>query len=198
MIPVYEDVDRTVMIADKRRLRSANLFGIIAYTDANPSIKKLLRDSDYWDCFDNLSCGWIIYAIRPEYGERVSFSSQESDNSPQIEYSYDFLKDFGIDSKDCFPMLIVCALAENNSVESIRIPLDDSSVENAANNLKGIVKDVTKVIAEIEDEYKSSKNVLREVEREMSARQARASMNKASKSFMRFFLSASSLLELVQ
>lgn len=188
MIPIYEDVDRTRLIADKRRLGSANLFGIIAYTDANPNIKKLLRDCDYWDCFDTLSCGWIIYAIRPEYGKRVSFSARDdSDNLPRFEYNYDFLADFGINTSESFPMLIVCALAENESVEAIRIPLDDSAFDEAAKNLIEIVKDVTKVLSCIDDGYKSSTNVLREVEREMSARRAKISLKKASKAFVEFF-----------
>lgn len=186
------------MIADKRRLGSANLFGIIAYTDANPNIKKLLRDCDYWDCFDTLSCGWIIYAIRPEYGKRVSFSAIEGEDNSPFEYSYDFLLDFGIENSESFPMLIVCALAENDSIEAIRIPFDDSTFDNAANELRDIICEVSEVLSWIDDGYKSSTNVLREVEREMSARQAKVSMKKASKAFVKFISLVTSFGELVQ
>lgn len=188
MIPIYQDIERTQMIADKRRMGSANLFGIIAFTDANPNIKKLLRDRDYWDCFDALSCGWIIYAIQPEYGQRVSYppSGAASDKS-QFEYSYDFLRDFGIDNSEHFPMLIVSALAEGEKIESIRVPLDDSTVENAANSLRELIMEITKVLQHVDDRYKSSKNVLREVEKDLAAQNAKVSFNKASKYFVQFF-----------
>ena len=50
MFPIYQDINRTKLIADKSRYGTANLFGIIAYTDANPNIKKVLRDTDFWNC----------------------------------------------------------------------------------------------------------------------------------------------------
>lgn len=186
------------MIADKRCLGSANLFGIIAFTDANPSIKKLLRDRDYWDCFDALSCGWIIYAIQPEYGQRVSYSPHgtESDKS-QFEFNYDFLKDFGIEDDEHFPMLIVSALAENDRIESIRIDIDDSTVETAANNLRELITEITGVLQQIDDRYKSSKNVLREVKKDLSARNARVSLKNASRAFLQFFTSVSSLCGII-
>ena len=190
MVPIYQDIGRTQLIADKRRLGSANLFGIIAYTDANPSIKKLLRDNDYWDCFDSLSCGWIIYAIRPEYGKRVScFAMTGADKKPQFEFNYDFLADFGIDSNEHFPTLIVCALAEDNRIEAIRVPIDDSSVDIAGKNLRQVISDITRVLLEIDDNNKSSKNVLREVERELASLKVKTSFNKASKAFIQFLTS---------
>ena len=51
MFPIYQDIDRTKLIADKSRYGMANLFGIIAHTDANPNIKIVLRDTDYWYSF---------------------------------------------------------------------------------------------------------------------------------------------------
>ena len=195
MFPVYDDITRTKLIADKRRLGTANLFGIIAYTDANPNIKKVLRDKDYWDCFDAISCGWIIYAIRPEYGQRVSFSSgKEIGESARFDYSYDFLSDFGIDNNEQFPMLIVCALAEEDSVASIRVPLDDSTEGNAANNLKELITDITRVLQQIENRYKSSTTVLREVESELTAKQAKASFRKASRALICFLKTATSFI----
>ena len=190
MLPIYQDIDRTQLIADKRRLGSANLFGIIAYTDANPCIKKLLRDKDYWDCFDSLSCGWIVYAIRPEYGKRVSFHSiAKTDKEPQFEFNYDFLADFGIESGEHFPTLIVCALAEDNRIEAIHAPIDDSSIENAGNCVRQYVSDITRVLQQIDDKNKSSKNVLREVERELASLKVKTSFNKASKAFIQFLTS---------
>ena len=194
MLPIYEDVNRTTLIADKRRTGSANLFGIIAFTDANPNIKKLLRDKDYWDCFDALSCGWIIYAIRPEYGQRISYSpSGTKSDKPQFDFNYDFLSDFGIKDTEHFPMLIVCALAENDKIESIRVDIDDSSVEVSANNLKELITEITGVLQQVDDRYKSSKNVLREVEKDLSARNARVALKKASKAFIQFLTTVSSL-----
>ena len=187
------------MIVDKRRLGSANLFGIIAFTDANPNIKKVLRDKDYWDCFDALSCGWIIYAIQPEYGQRVSYlPSGKASGESKFEFNYDFLKDFGINDNEHFPMLIVSALAENEKIESIRVDIDDSTVEVAANNLRELITEITGVLQQIDDRYKSSKNVLREVEKDLLARNARISMKNASKAFVQFFTAISTFFGAVQ
>lgn len=65
MFSIYSDLDRTKLIVDRSKMGTANLFEIIAYTDANPNIKRVLRDPDGCNCFDDSSRGWIVYAIRP-------------------------------------------------------------------------------------------------------------------------------------
>ena len=190
MFPIYKDIDRTQLIVDRRQYGTANLFGIIAYTDANPNIKRLLRDADEWNNIDYISCGWIIYAIQPEYGQRVAFSKDdESGRRPygNFEFNYDFLQDFGIDSSEWFPMLIVCALAKDDKIESIRIPIDDSSKEAAAASIQEAVKDVTATLKKVEVPDKDSTQVLREVEKALKAKRVKTSLNKASRAFMEFF-----------
>ncbi len=190
MFPIYEDLNRTKLIADKSRRGTANLFGIIAYTDANPNIKKVLRDSDYWDSFNRLSTGWIIYAIRPEYGQHVTYFTDESGYKKErksFEFNYDFLQDFGIGQEESFPIFIIAALVEDERIQAIRIPIDDSSVDNAYNSIKSVIITATKVISYIEPRYKSSTHVLREVEKELSSIKAKASFHKASKAFKQFF-----------
>lgn len=75
-------------------------------------------------------------------------------------------------------MLIVCALAENDKIESIRVDIDDSSIEASANNLKELITEITGVLQQVDDRYKSSKNVLREVEKDLSARSASFALKK--------------------
>ncbi len=190
MFPIYEDIDRTKLIADKSRRGTANLFGIIAYTDANPNIKKVLRDSDYWDSFNYMSVGWIVYAIRPEYGQNVTFYTDENGNRRErktFELNYDFLKDFGINPEDSFPLFIIAALVDNNQIQAIRIPIDDSTEDKTSESIREIIDMATRVIRNVEPRYRSSTHVLREVEAELNAIKARASYNKASRSFKRFF-----------
>ncbi len=190
MFPISEDIDRTKLIADKSRRGTANLFGIIAYTDANPNIKKVLRDSDYWDSFNYMSVGWIVYAIRPEYGQNVTFYTDENGNRRErktFELNYDFLKDFGINPEDSFPLFIIAALVDNNQIQAIRIPIDDSTEDKTSESIREIIDMATRVIRNVEPRYRSSTHVLREVEAELNAIKARASYNKASRSFKRFF-----------
>lgn len=190
MFPIYQDINRTKLIADKSRYGTANLFGIIAYTDANPNIKKVLRDTDYWNCFNHLSAGWIIYAIRPEYGQHVTYFTDENGYKTErssFEFNYDFLQDFGISQEEIFPFFIIAALVENNQIQAIRVPIDDSFVDNTYESIKSIIKTATQVISAIEPGNKSSTHVLREVSAEMSALKAKASFNKASIAFIRFF-----------
>ena len=193
MFPIYEDLSRTKLISDKSRRGTANLFGIIAYTDANPNIKKVLRDSDYWNSFNHLSTGWIIYAIRPEYGQHITYFTDENGykrGRSSFEFNYDFLQDFGISQEESFPLFIIAALVEGNSIQTIRVPIDDSSIEAANENIQHIIKTATQVISEVEPQYRSSTHVMREVEAQMSALKARASFSKASRAFKRFFQNA--------
>ena len=190
MFPIYEDINRTKLIADKSRRGTANLFGIIAYTDSNPNVKKVLRDSDYWDCFNHLSTGWIIYAIRPEYGQKVTYFTDENGYKRarnSYELNYDFLQDFGITQKESFPFFIIAALVEDDRIQAIRFPIDDSSVDKANESIRSIIITATRVINDIKPKYRSSTHVLREVEAELRAINARASLNKASEAFIRFF-----------
>ena len=190
MFPIYEDLNRTKLIADKSRRGTANLFGIIAYTDANPNIKKVLRDSDYWDSFNHLSAGWIIYAIRPEYGQHVTYFTDENGYKRErssFEFNYDFLQDFGISQEESFPIFIIAALVEDDRIQAIRIPIDDSSIETANESIRHIIETATQVISGVEPKYRSSTHVLREVEAQMNALKASASFSKASRAFKRFF-----------
>ena len=43
-----------------------NICGCIMYTVANPNIIKVLRDTDYWQCFDFISNKWPIFALKPK------------------------------------------------------------------------------------------------------------------------------------
>ena len=190
MYPIYTDIDRTKLIADKSRRGTANLFGIIAYTDANPNIKKVLRDTDNWDCFNYLSAGWIIYAIRPEYGQHVTFFTDDNGYRRErkvFDYNYDFLQDFGISPDETFPLFIIAALAEEERIQAIRVPIDDTTVDSASKSIQSIIQTATDTLSRIESPYKSSTHVLREVEIELEALKAKASFNKASRIFKKFF-----------
>ena len=168
MFPIYEDLSRTKLIADKSRRKTANLFGIIAYTDANPNIKKVLRDSDYWDSFNHLSTGWIIYAIRPEYGQHITYFTDENGYKKELssfDFNYDFLVDFGISREEPFPLFIIAALVEDNRIQAIRVPIDDSSVEKTNASIREIINLATQVISRVEPRFRSSTHVLREVSR---------------------------------
>lgn len=187
MYPIYSDIDRTKLIVDRSKRGTANLFGIIAYTDANPNIKKVLRDYDYWDCFDEMSTGWIIYAIRPDYGQRVQFNNTRK---TELELNYDFLNDFGITNAGEFPILIVVGLAENNSLKIISVPIDDSSQDNATNSIRNTIKLITQTLNRIAPDNRHSTAVLREVEAELESIKAVATFREVSQSLVRFIKEA--------
>lgn len=45
-------LDTQLLIRDKVTYKTANVFGVIAYTVENPHIVKVLRDRDYWASLD--------------------------------------------------------------------------------------------------------------------------------------------------
>lgn len=187
MLPIYSDLDRTKLIVDRAKRGTANLFGIIAYTDANPNIKRVLRDYDSWCCFDDLSTGWIVYAIRPDNGQRVRFNNP---GATGLELNYDFLNDFGIKSAEEFPLFLVVGLSQNDSLDIISVPIDDSSQENAERSIISIIEMITGVLNRITSNNRRSTAVLREIEAELGSIKAKAFSKKVSRSLIRFIRDA--------
>ena len=187
MFSIYSDLDRTKLIVDRSKMGTANLFGIIAYTDANPNIKRVLRDPDSWNCFDDLSIGWIVYAIRPDNGQRVRFNNPET---TELELNYDFLNDFGINSAEEFPLFLLVGLSKNDSLNIISVPIDDSSTDNAENSIKNTIKMITGVLKAIAMENRRSTAVLRAIEAELGSIQAKAFSRKVSRALIQFIKGA--------
>ena len=175
------------MIVDRSKMGTANLFGIIAYTDANPNIKRVLRDPDGWNCFDDSSRGWIVYAIRPDNGQRVRFNNPET---RELELNYDFLNDFGINSAEEFPLFLLVGLSNNDSLNIISVPIDDSSKDNAENSIKNTIKMITRVLEAIAMENRRSTAVLREIEAELGSIQAKAFSRRVSRALIQFIKGA--------
>ena len=187
MFSIYSDLDRTKLIVDRSKMGTANLFGIIAYTDANPNIKRVLRDPDGWNCFDDSSRGWIVYAIRPDNGQRVRFNNPET---RELELNYDFLNDFGINSAEEFPLFLLVGLSNNDSLNIISVPIDDSSKDNAENSIKNTIKMITRVLEAIAMENRRSTAVLREIEAELGSIQAKAFSRRVSRALIQFIKGA--------
>lgn len=70
MFPLYKMLDVQQLIAAKKQYKTANIFGLIIYSERNPHIVKVLKDVDYWNSLNTRTPGWIVFAVKPgsEYG----------------------------------------------------------------------------------------------------------------------------------
>ena len=66
MFPLNEMLTAELLIRDKSACRTANLFGLIAYSERNPFMVKVLRDKDFWNSLNSRTEGWILYAVKPD------------------------------------------------------------------------------------------------------------------------------------
>ena len=139
---------------------TANLFGVILYTDAHPHIKKVLRDDDYWAALDELSGPrWSIFSVRTNRGQL------EFPNSPPGVFcrmvqvwrepatNKELLSFFELESTANLPKLIIFAEDENGNIHRSLIDIDESSETTAYASLKSIIHKVTTAASFISDEY---------------------------------------------
>ncbi len=86
----------------------ASLFGVILYCDANPHVKKFLRDQDYWRSFDSVSGRHLaVFAFRAtapasqglELGFMVELPGDPRANSELME-------DLGLRSDQPLPAIV--------------------------------------------------------------------------------------------
>ncbi|MBV4226541.1 hypothetical protein KSZ12_11885 [Parabacteroides distasonis] len=132
-----------------------NICGCIMYTVANPNIIKVLRDTDYWQCFDFISNKWPIFALKPkpelllEYMVGVSMTNN----------NYKLFLDFFALKEEDIPCFILFAQINENEIESYRVKLDDSSPDKVFNDLREIILNISKVESFIHNEYKKGSGI---------------------------------------
>ena len=174
MFPIYAQLDAKICKHHLDIKQTANVFGFIAYTETNPNIVKVLRDEDYWNSFNKLSDGWIVYAIKPpKIGSYVSPDLPEGAMGMMIplwkepEANVEFIKTFGLEDTSILPCFIAFAINEKGGFDQIIYRLDDVTVDAAYQSISKIIKVITKTSQVILPEYKTSPGVFREVKKQI-------------------------------
>ena len=173
MLPLCKMLDVQTLIQDKVSYNSANVFGVIVYTEENPHIIKVLRDSDYWDSFNARTKNWLLYAIRPD------------DNHKHLAEEY-LLPEMGIKTKKDLPLLIVFAIGPNQDLLQRAYTINDSSVDAAYQSIEGTVNTITDAVKMISPRYISSTHVYREVTKALDAELAKRQWKKVTSEMGKF------------
>lgn len=145
-----------LLIKDKRKYGTANIFGFIAYSDRNPYIVKVLKDKDFWNSLNARTEGWILYAIKPDskyYG---------GGNADYINRS------LGLEPNG-YPELVILSIGSNRVMMQRNYPISDDSVDDAYKSIERQINTVTAAVKKIYPEYRSSTNVSREVIKALDA-----------------------------
>lgn len=148
-----------LLIRDRATYKTANVFGVIAYTVENPHVVKVLRDKDYWASLNSRTDNWILYAVEPD-GDYAHLT--ETYILPQM----------GVKKGD-LPLLIVFAIGPEGQYLQRSYAIDDRDEITAYGSIQSIVKTITETIRDIAPGNLSSANVIREVKKNLDAELAK-------------------------
>lgn len=170
MFPLEQMLDVQFLIKDKKQYDTVNLFGIIAYTEQNPFVIKVLRDDDFWRSLNARTKGWILYAIKPNsryYG------------GGNARYINDSL---GLKPED-YPSLILLSIGPNRTMIQRNYPIKGDSTDSMYQFIENIVKIITDSVDRIRPQYRSSTNVHREATGALDAELATKHWKRVSSAF---------------
>lgn len=167
MFPLDQLLDVQLLIESKRTYHTVNLFGLIAYTEQNPYVIKVLKDEDFWGSLNSRTKGWILYAVTPYnylYG---------GGNANFIHHSLNI-------RPEEFPVLILLAIGPGGTMLQRNYPISGDSVDCTYKSLERIADIVTGSVKQIHPQYRSATSVHREASKALDAEFATMRWKKAS------------------
>ena len=174
MLPLDKMMNVQQLIKDRMTYKTANVFGMIVYTEENPHIVKVLRDQDYWNSLNARTKNWILYAVKPD------------DNYSHLLDSY-IMPQLGLSTNRSLPLLIVFAEDSNQIIYQREYDIDDSSVTVAYQSIEATVKTISDAVSAIFPENLSSLNVFREVEKALDAELSKKHWKKVTSEMAKFW-----------
>lgn len=155
----------------------SRVYGFILYTRKDAYVIKVLKDLDFWNSLDELSGpNWPIFYINPtqrrkdedhftettSYMTPCSFQKKDTRDSTQEIFNY-----FGLDSNSDAPCFVTFIWGDDNQLRSFIISIDGSTENSAFKSMSDIVSSITDAESNILEEYKSTENVFRGVEKKL-------------------------------
>ena len=195
---------------------TSRIYGFILYTEQNPYIAKVLRDSDFWNALDTISgANWPIFAVRPfaqdiysSPNRSTNFHPQEknisssntigfivhSGNKPSdnLPFIYDFcredskLRDYGLEDPKMLPCFVAFIWDDNDNLQSIAISIEGNDVDTTYKSIKEIVEVITNAEKHVLPQYKNNVEVFNNVSKELEALKTKHKVKKWGKITKRF------------
>ena len=150
MFPLDRMLSVDLLIRDKKIYKTANIFGLIAYSERNPFVVKVMRDSDFWNSLNTRTDGWILYAVKPESDY---YAGGNADYINQC---------LGLKPED-YPQLIILGIGTDRIMKQRNYPIAGDSVESVYKSIEKNIDLVSASVKKIYPDYKTSTNVFREV-----------------------------------
>lgn len=155
----------------------SRIYGFILYTESDPYVVKVLRDTDFWNSLNSISGdNWPIFAVRPlqkgymkiPEGQPGSIIFLVSTWHEPNENRH-IIQDFGFEDSKELPLFVAFMWDDEDNLHKISVPIQGYDVDSVYNSLRFIVKTITDVENKILPENKRSVNVFREVEKELKS-----------------------------
>lgn len=149
----------------------SRIYGFILYSQKDPYVAKVLRDSDFWNALDGISGNnWPIFAVRPlqqgslqlkgggnnHLGFMVQVWEEPNDNLA-------ILQDFGLTDSQDLPLFIAFMWDDEDNLNEMSIEIKGTDVDSVYHSIREIVETITRVENDIDPEYKRTVNVFRNV-----------------------------------
>lgn len=141
----------------KKQEENYRLFGILLFTDANPYVKKILRDQDYFLALNKVSGDHLGIFCTMLFEGKMIFPEHEFGRIGKIipiwqepEENEKLLKIFQINESRTLPCLVVFGFYKDEMYFH-KYFIEGDSEESAFNFLKNALELITKVIRENKD-----------------------------------------------
>lgn len=172
MLPLDRMLDVQLLIKDKSTYKTANIFGVIAYTDQNPYVIKVLQDEVFWNSLNARTKGWILYAIKPNSNYYKGGNAGFINNSLGVK-------------PDDLPQLILLSIGSNQTMMQRNYPIAGDSIESTYNSIAKTIDIITTSVEGILPDYKSATSVHREAVKALDAELATKRWKRVSYEFIK-------------
>lgn len=149
--------------------RIANIYGLIIYNDANPYIKKVLRDKDFWLSLDQVSGpSFPVFTIKPKEG---NFKSERDGKSMDFlvelwnepRENEELLNELKLDDTSELPMLLIFTSIDNEIVYA-GFNIENENTDLTYKSLKNTLNSVKETISKFDfNQYNNAESLFREV-----------------------------------
>ena len=156
----------------------SRIYGFILYTPQHPYVAKVLEDRFFWEALDSISGSkWPIFAVRPlqqgrmrvERGAPPGMMSMMIQTWDEPKENLSIIRDFGLEDSRDLPLFIAFMWDDNDDLHQISIHIHGSDKDTVYHSLEAIVREISQTEAKIQESYKRTPAVFREVSQQLEA-----------------------------
>lgn len=182
---LYDDIKESYGIEELRNecaKYKSRIYGFILFTKKNPFVIKVLRDSDFWNAFDELSGpNWPIFSVKPLQQGYADFIGASPHGAGMMvsrwhepEQNRPFIDFFGIPNSEKLPCFVTFIWGDDDELKSIITPINGKTEEDVYSSIEKIISTISYAESRISEENKTTENIFREVSQDLEANHFRS------------------------